>query len=265
MSRYSSARQEKHFQPCRIVIAERRRSWVAGYGFAYHVIIRDMTTLRPVEEYYEGKWVEWQSLPGLSYKKDAYEIAKRQAVERDLPFTLGDDPVSYEELDKGPYRPCVACGHATQKRSYEPFICPSCLAALKIGREAKAKRGLYGIYPYNLVPDAPYYTGRADELFNITMALLKLMQVQVESTDHNATAEPVVACFGKRTRVIRESKMWSVMLTDAQAQAMRDFITALTQFGNDEFVSGKRDGSSLLKRLARGTVHPQDFSDARGR
>lgn len=264
--RYSSRDQEEHFEPRRIQVLK-RHYYHYSRGVGWFVVVRNMIT-GTVEEWYSkpwGKLARWQEKrPDSALEKaDALSYAKQQAQERELAFDLtADVDVPYDEVLEGPERDCLLCG-TSLRRGHDPDICQTCRAHASAGAELEAERNLYQIVPENLMPKASYISNSADYQKRIGFALLRVAGVMVESNRRKFN-DPKPPSLGNMYRSgVGSHSIYDVHLSEAQFEGMQDLVQAVFEYGEAQRSWGKDDGSSLLRRLAKGEIHPDDFSDAR--
>ncbi len=264
--RYSSRDQEDHFEPRRIQVLKRER-YRYNRGTGWFVVIRNMVT-GEIEEWYSKPWgkpADWSpERPGNPWEKgQALDYAKQQAKERQLAFDLtADVDVPYDEVVEGPERNCLLCG-IDLRRGRDPGICQTCRAHAHAGAELEAERELYQIVPANLMPKARYVRDSEDYQRRMGFALLRVAGVMVESNRRKFN-DPKPPSLGKTSRSsLGSHDSCDVHLTAAQFEGMEDLVQAVLEYGHAQRLTGREEGSSLLRRLAKGEIHPDDFSDAR--
>ena len=243
---YSSARQEKHFQPWRLYVA-----WV-----------------EQTSRYSASAWKEWylvkhnevthetERLSKIGTKAEALKAAKEAAVRLSLPFNLQGDIVPLKTLKKGPVVRCVACGEELwtcngRKHGREPELCRSCTEALKIG---KAQREELQEFPITerLLP----YTDTDQSLF-----LAALVALAKSALSGRCKVQPSNSIGGWQS----SSTVWGYMLhiSDRQADALRTITRIVSRYGDECERKGYEKGTSVLQRLAGGHINANEVGESR--
>ncbi len=243
-TRYSSREQEKNYQTTRVFVAKEvvYNQWNSPAYNRWRVIRMDMATH------------EFEESDRMYTKAGALDCAKSTAQMKNLPFDLQKDIVDYAWVRRGPTLRCIACGekwndtfYREWKRGWEPELCPRCKAAFDIGNQVREERTDCVWSDYNGL-------GEISEIFrDIALAM---MQANTGKHEQMRGAE-----------VIGEYHPTSyghhISVTEKQRDAARALIVLIKQAMKSSYKKGYFDGSSLLHRLAKCEVSPNEFADTR--
>lgn len=164
MSRYSSMRQEKYYQPWRLMVL-RRRARPFGAAYLYYVIVLHNTATHETNVFtQDGDFALLDELGGavvrrIGTKAQAMDMAKELAEVLGWPFDLSSDYRDYDDVVHGPVASCLVCGETFtgvhnrwHVRSHERVVCPTCRkAALAAKREgADTEEVALSIRPFDL-------------------------------------------------------------------------------------------------------------------
>lgn len=257
MKRYSSKDQERNFEPRRVRVAPARDRGL----YSYRGRIRYWTVF--VQDMLAHKHERKRSYPT---KAQALNAAKALAQQFDLAFDLQHDVLAdEEEIKRGPLRKCVACQH-TQERRHVEFVCETCKA--KIRRDPDDTLNAYSIddhvLPYKRyhITEAPIRTALLDILYRLTanvdpISTFRWADERSESYFNTPKLEHL-ASYGKG----KHSGCKVLHLREEQAQAIRDLVQeggVLDELMTACFQAGKRKGSNMLDKLARGEINATRF------
>lgn len=270
--RYSSADQERYFQPNKIHVIRDRQgrgsSWSKYYIYQINmvtgrwvsVLLKDSSLnvwLKKKDRTSRSHWDYWWA----ETKKEAIDKAKERAILDNLPFDLQagflDSSDISESYTGGPITVCGLCGE-NQKRSWQPFICKTCLVDAEQGRKIRAD-------------DSSKIFIRVESLISVGRETSKEITEQLLLVARASWEEGVRAWAEKDPKYLGENKsyhsrdanIWQVALSEEQVEAIKKITEIINSLALYQYQKGKDYGSNLLLRLARGEVHPADFEDHR--
>lgn len=259
--KYNWREQEKTYQPWRVKVAktDRRGRWGSD---TYLVLAYNETTheIEPFDTSGQGNHRRY------STKVKAIKAAQWWAEQRHLPFIASRDFTDYDTLKAGPVLHCVVCSFAWRRagelvRGWEATACPDCKAKATAYDNEHAEVITYKVGKQGVInnPGSWYAYQDSDKL--VLMMLLQIASPLSQITGGTAyKAEDVV--IGGRSTGFRYD-IWEFPTQEWRLKALGLTIDAINDTIQTAFKEGVKNGSSLLQKLARGEVHPNDFSDAR--
>lgn len=203
------------------------------------------------------KDIIWASEPRAMSKKDAIEIAKREAVRRGLPFDLQRDFVVRAEIVKGPRQPCVSCGEKADYRSHNPYLCHTCKLYVSTGRKVRADETRVDVgFSYFLPPEEflDYNSPLKRHGSAIYQALGRVFHVELSKTQERDVEELAFFVRSPRDGTSRRRPVFPAKISLEQAEAAQELVDYIWQVAEQAFNKGKREGESTLLNLAGGTM-----------
>lgn len=281
MTRYSSKEQEKFFQPWRVQVLVEivDTSWRGAETCLYRVAVIDVVASpRGVVDQLQCEWHPpagdhsgrteyfWSSqrndgrLARFSSKQEALDAAKLAASERELPFDLQRDVVSYVGLYSGPEQACAACGKK-MGRALRPSLCTGCKKALAAGRKimADAKRRPYGIDTHRLI--AGHRLPGTISTWDLSQEFARLL-LGLISVDLDACGRADEDKFLHVVRLGEGAQGGSVKTFRAsisQVRAMGELVDKTNELIDLAYAEGHRMGRALLYAIAKGEVSMSDL------
>ncbi len=206
-----------------------------------------------------------EPMDGLT-KGEALEIAKREAVRRELPFSIKGDIVRRRELERGPQQNCVTCGKEKVKRSFEPVVCEDCQKALSVGRTSltdAAKHAYFIAEDIELLKHESH--GRHGSVIDETKMFRGLMTRLVSGeVDNNTTRvlyNPPGLVISRKQLGKDKVSCYGVRLSHEQAGAMQNLVSYIHEAVTKAYDAGLKRGNSIIHGLASGEFSVEQFNE----
>jgi len=269
---YPWREQEQHYQPWRLKVVERQHyNWrhnltAWGYSLAiFNEVTHEIEYLTKDGEFKPEDEIESDHLRVLHRQEDAIELAKRVAIDNDLPYIISKDYGTYLDLHKGPVLRCLVCGKSWKHRGrwargWEADVCPECrdavaahnarqedLETYRIGHKVIAHPGSW--HSYHDVDDEAFYA-----MIGIATPLGEIKQQEAYGRSD--------VVIGAQSGAYRYN-VWSAPMRPWQLEALRKTIKCVNRTVRVAYQEGVRKGSNLIEKLRSGEMHPDDFSDIR--
>lgn len=268
--RYSSKEQEAYYQPIRLKIAKRPQSWGRHYSsYTYYDVVQWNTATHMIETSWPRPTPDWDDM-GIERRFDTLKaatvFAKAYAQSSGLPFNLKTDVgENILDLTEGPERACIIC-EGQLGRGWDADVCTACRADMALGRQRREGTVRTLIKTHELL-DADYISGCREISNSLIMCLMRIARVQV-SLDCSSIYAPsgptdeVLRSTARRRTDIQQSQ-YVVHFTPSVVAAIREVISLVLEYGRLWHKRGHENGSSLLRRLADGEIHPNEFAARR--
>jgi hypothetical protein len=252
LARYNWRKQESYFQPWRIKVAFTKRDLFD----IYHVVKYNEVT---GECLILGKDNSFSSSQNAVYtrREDAESKAKSIAIQKELPYIISRDYLSLRELERGRILRCVICegvwkdgiGYA---RGRSKDACPDCRRAVNSWNTHVQESEQVTIYVDAI--DLPVW---ASDLKTIAKNLLRFI-VKVAAPNPKVIGALGDADIGTNFSSF-EKRAYEVQLSSNQLSIIKMACEEAEALIGAAFNAGKREGSSILKKLASCQTSPEKF------
>jgi len=261
--KYNWREQERTYQPWRVKVAK-----VTGYGMygsiAYLVFAYNEATheIDPLDASGHGNHRRYGT------KAEAIKGAQWWAQHYHLPYIASRDYHDYVDLKDGLVLQCTICDSSWRlrgnwARGWEARACPDCKAKVVAYDNEHADVETYKVGKNGVIahPGDWYAYNDSHKLLLHLLLQIAAPESQIKSGRAYRTEDAVI---GGRSTGFRYD-VWELPTQDWRLKALGLTINAINATIQTAFEEGIKEGSSILRKLARGEIHPQDFSDRRMR
>lgn len=202
----------------------------------------------------EGIWeVEY------SNKAEAVKDARQAAKDCHLPFSPTEDILDYCDALQGPEQPCLLCSKPTG-RGWVRKVCTACEEEHALAVAARAEQQRYRVIEAQVLHIKP----RGGDSYARETLLRHLLYLAGTRADKLDTYHAQAEALYEKTPYNSYGEWWYVfLLKPEQATMLRAVLDLINAWGKGMYQNGYWDGSSLVARLSKGEVHPNDFADIR--
>jgi len=251
VSRYNWREQESYFQPWRIKVAFVNRDlFDVYYVVKYNEVTGECLKL--------GKNDSFSSLQNAVFtrREDAESKAKNVAIRMELPYIISRDYSSLRELERGRILHCVICGKVWKDgigyARGDSDACPDCKRAVSSWDAHVQEREQVTIYADAI--DLPIW---ASDLKTIAQNLLRFI-VKTATPNPKVISARGDADIGTNFSSF-EKRAYRVALSRSQLSMIKMACEEAEVLIGAAFEAGKREGSSILKKLASCQMSAEKF------
>lgn len=261
--KYNWREQEKLSQLWRIKIAKASR-WGTFGSTMYLVFAYNEATheIKPFDTSGQGNHRRYGT------KAEAIKGAQWWAQREHLPFIARRDYDDYVTLKDGPVLECVVCGREWRVRTelargWDRDACPACKAKVVAYDNEHADVKTYKVGKNGVINHPGAWYSYKDSHKRLLGLLLQIAAPVSQIKGGSAYNLDGVVIGGRSTGF--RYGVWEFPTQEWRLDALRKAIGAINTTIQTAYDEGVKEGSSLLRKLAKGEIHPQDFSDQRVR